>query len=315
VTHPVRRPRDRVGAQIDPEAAHGGGVYDGAISPRRAKMVAMSSRGRSRTRRALGWIFDEDAATYDAMRPTYPSALFDDLFRLASIRPESRVLEIGAGTGQATVDLARRGSHIVALEPGPLLARIAAEKLRPFPRARIEVSTFEAWRPPDAPFDAIVAATSFHWLDPASRLTKCAEILREGGVLAIISTHHVAGGTAEFFRDVQACYERHMPGTEPGLRLPSETAIPVEDEGLEHAPAFFGVRHLDHPREETYSSEAYRRLLMTYSGHRALDQEQRSGLLDCIGRLVDDRFGGRITKRYLFRLTIARRTERSAVDQ
>ena len=52
--------------------------------------------------------FNQAAERYDRARPTYPPALFDDLARLAGIGPGCRVLEIGCGTGQATVPLAER---------------------------------------------------------------------------------------------------------------------------------------------------------------------------------------------------------------
>jgi hypothetical protein len=38
------------------------------------------------------------------------------------------------------------------------------------------------------------------------RVAKAAQALRPGGALATIATHHVAGGTEEFFVGAQACY-------------------------------------------------------------------------------------------------------------
>lgn len=46
---------------------------------------------------------------------------------------------------------------------------------------------------------------------------------------------------------------------------------------------------------------------MTYSGHLALPESQRRGLLACISELADRKFGGQITKRYLTELRVARR--------
>jgi len=47
-------------------------------------------------------------------------------------------------------------------------------------------------------------------------------------------------------------------------------------------------------------------LLLTYSGHRALPAAQRDGLLNCIAGLIDQNHG-RVVKRYLTELRIARR--------
>ena len=53
--------------------------------------------------------FDDIAGLYDRHRPRYPERLFDDLLSLSGITPSERILEIGSGTGQATLPLARRG--------------------------------------------------------------------------------------------------------------------------------------------------------------------------------------------------------------
>ena len=68
--------------------------------------------------------FDQAAELYDRARPRYPAALFDDLAGLTGIGPGSRVLEIGPGTGQATVTLAERGCRVVAVELGADLAAV-----------------------------------------------------------------------------------------------------------------------------------------------------------------------------------------------
>ena len=49
----------------------------------------------------------------------------------------------------------------------------------------------------------------------------------------------------------------------------------------------------------------YVEVLLTYSGHRALDPAAQSGLLDCIAHLIDTGYGGRIAKRYLTELRVA----------
>jgi protein-L-isoaspartate O-methyltransferase len=150
----------------------------------------MSDADRHRLRAT----FAEDAELYERARPEYPAELFADLAALALLGPGSRVLEIGCGTGQATMALARLGCAVTAVELGGALAGIARRKLTGF-EARVVVTTFEDWQLPPEPFDLVVAATSFHWVDPAVRVRKSADALRPGGSLAVISTHHVAGGT------------------------------------------------------------------------------------------------------------------------
>ena len=252
-------------------------------------------------------VFDEDAELYDRARPGYPDALFDDLFELAGIGAGSRVLEIGCGTGQATIALAERGCAVVAVELGANLATVAARNLDAFPNAQVVVGAFEEWPLPEEPFDAVVAFTAFHWIEPTVGVDKVAEALRPNGSFATVTTDHAAGGTDPFFVDVQDCYERWDPTTPPGLRL-----VHADDIVPTAAPdpnGRFGAAQLR--RYETdiaYTTARYQDVIRTYSPTRALDDERRGGLLGCIGSLIDSRYGGLIVKRYLRVLRVARRT-------
>src|ERR687895_2408115 len=87
--------------------------------------------------------FDGAALLYDEVRPGYPEALFDDVEDLSGIPPGGSVLEVGCGTGQATVPLARRGYRILCVELGANLATIARGKLADHPDARVLSCSFE----------------------------------------------------------------------------------------------------------------------------------------------------------------------------
>ncbi len=175
--------------------------------------------GRARLRQT----FDAVAERYDGIRPDYPPELVAELIRLADLGRGDRVLEIGCGTGQLTVPLAAAGLRVTAVELGPALAAVAQRRLVPYPDARVTVGAFEDVPVAEAAFDLVVAATSFHWIDEAVRVEKSARALRPGGSLAVVDTHHVAGGSEEFFRDVQACYEAWDPSTPPGCGCPLRT--------------------------------------------------------------------------------------------
>ena len=177
-------------------------------------------------RKLLRSTFDEAAELYGRARPGYPAALFDDLAELISIGPGSRVLEVGPGTGQATLPLAERGCRVVAVELGADLAAVARRELAGFSNVEIVTAAFEDWPLPAEPFDLVLAATAFHWIDPAVRVDKVADALRPGGSLATITTHHVAGGDESFFAEAQTCYVRWDPNTPTALTLRSATDIP-----------------------------------------------------------------------------------------
>jgi SAM-dependent methyltransferase len=255
-------------------------------------------------RRLLRATFDGVAERYDAVRPRYPRALVDDLVALAGLTTGSRVLEVGCGTGQLTVDLAARGLDVTAVELGSNLAAVARRNLAPFPHARVVVAAFEEVPLLD-PVDAVVAATSFHWLPPDVRMARSVAALRPGGALAVVDVRKVVGGTEAFFIAMQDCYLRFFPGTEPGFRLPTADEVPPAHPELDASPSFGPVQRRRHTWEVTYTGDRFRALLSTYSNHLDLPADRLDGLLDCIGALIEGRFGGAVTKRYLAELVVA----------
>jgi SAM-dependent methyltransferase len=247
--------------------------------------------------------FDRVAPLYDRIRPAYPPELFDDLAELAGIGPGSRVLEIGCGTGQATAELARRGYDVLAVELGARLAAVAAARLAGT-SVRIEVADFDRWDTTERGFDVVFAATAFHWLDPATKFDRTAALLRPGGVLATVTTDHIAGGTEGFFRDAQVCYKRYDPNTPPHLTTQPAANIPFDRElGHRYGPPVFRR----HEWDVDYRTSEYLDLLRTFSGTLALPLLTRDGFLRDIGALIDGRYHGRITKRSMAELRVAHR--------
>jgi SAM-dependent methyltransferase len=141
--------------------------------------VAVVTKGR-------GVVFGAVAAEYDRTRPGYPSRLMDAVASRARLHPGSRVLEIGCGTGQLTRSLVRRGYHVYALEPDPLMAAYARRSLSATVSARapeievVELMIEEADLP-DSTYDAAFSASAFHWVDPDVGWMKVAHALRPGG--------------------------------------------------------------------------------------------------------------------------------------
>lgn len=269
----------------------------------------------ARDRERLGATFDRSAALYDEIRPEYPAALFDDLVRLSGIPEGGRTLEIGCGTGQATLPLARRGYRMLCLEPGANLAAVARRNTAAFPSVEVRVAGFEQWELEPAAFDLVFAATSFNWVDPAVRYRKTVEALRPGGCVAVFWLAHVNLPDDDgFFDAVQEVYRRHTPEMVGRPRAPGDLPTEVD-------PAFLAtglmeqvaVRH--YPWTETYDTERYLTLLRTYSGHIALPDLTRQALLADIAVLIDRGFGGRVVKHHVAVLQLARRRDVPDLDR
>lgn len=253
--------------------------------------------------------FDSAAERYDRARPPYPPQLFQDLAAMADLEVGSRVLEVGPGTGQATVPLAERGYWVTAVDLGAELAAIASRKVAAYPNVEVVVADFEAWPLPDEPFDAVVSATAFHWIDPEIRVAKAAQALRPGGSLAIIETRRVPVGDEQLFADLWRCSQRIDPTARPLRKMaddePPESRAEVDRSGLfDHAAA------RRYEWIQAYTTVGYLDLLLTFSNVLALEPRPQSELLRCMASVIDRRLGGRIGEHIVNHLLVARTTKR-----
>jgi SAM-dependent methyltransferase len=244
---------------------------------------------------------------YQRARPSYPVELFDDLEELAGLAEGARVLEVGCGTGQATVPLARRGYRILCVDLGEGLAAAARRNLAAFPTVEVVHANFETWEPERAEFDAIVAFTAFHWVDPELRYEKAARLLRDGGSLAVAGSLHVQRpGGDPFWAEVQEDYDAVAPS--PDNRPPP---FPDEIDSLqaeiEESGRFEYVAWHTYVWDQPYTADEYISLLNTYSGHRALEDERRAELYARIRRRIEARPDGRVVKTYITMLNVARK--------
>jgi len=262
-------------------------------------------------RNRLRTTFDGAALLYDEVRPGYPEALFDDVVSLSRIPSGGRILEIGCGTGQATVPFARRGYRILCVELGENLAAVARRNLTAYPRAEVLTADFERWPLPQEVFDLVVSATAFHWLDPSVAYPKVARSLKPGGSVALFWNEHVHSDASEgFFEAAQQIYEREAPEIvkpEDSRGLPHPDEVPDRTGEIEGTGLFGQVSRRSYRWDESYDAEGYLRVLNTYSGHRGLNQASRERLFRGISGLIENRFGGRIVKGYLTTLYVARR--------
>jgi trans-aconitate methyltransferase len=250
-----------------------------------------------RDREQLRQTFGSVAELYDRARPEYPTAVFDDLAALAQLESGSRVVEIGPGTGKATVELTRRGYAVTGVELSEDLAAVARRNV---PDAKVVVADFEQWEPAEADFDAVVAFTAFHWIAPELRFAKPARLLRPGGTLAVVATRHVRNDDP-FWLASQEDYDAVVPHPDNAPPpLPEEVPPAEVDEEL-----FPTVERRLHSVETVYSPDEYLALIGTYSDNIALPAAQREELFGRLHARIAAQ--GAVRKLLVFELTVAYR--------
>lgn len=108
--------------------------------------------------------FNEVTAEYDKWRPTYVPELYADIMAYSGIDQASRVLEIGIGTGQATLPILKTNCHLTAVEIGDELAAYTRTKFSRYKNLEIMNMAFENYECPDNSFDMVYSASAFHWI-------------------------------------------------------------------------------------------------------------------------------------------------------
>jgi SAM-dependent methyltransferase len=254
--------------------------------------------------------FGQIAAQYDRVRPGYPTELIDAVLAYARLDPQVPVLDVGAGTGQATVQFATRGLSVIALDPSAEMVQIANDK---FAGAGLDavavVGEFESAPLGEDRFGLIYAATSWHWLDPDICFQVAARSIAAGGTLAVLSTWPLWRRTA----------------LRPALdRVYARSGAPLPEMGpmclAEPDPGALSREWLRETRDcgafgdqqgklaawsVTYTAAQYVELLGTYGDHIGLEPEVRERLFEGVVDVIDAA-GGTIEVSYTTLLLLAR---------
>ena len=139
---------------------------------------------KANTNRRSRFAFGVNSRGYDRGRMPFSDGIVDWALAKTGFRSGDAVLEIGAGSGQLTEGLLRIGANVTALEPSVELANLLHERCTDTSCGSLNVShdTFECFEATST-FSLIVAANSFHWLDPRVSYRKASEIVDgQGGV-------------------------------------------------------------------------------------------------------------------------------------
>jgi SAM-dependent methyltransferase len=121
--------------------------------------------------------FGEVASEYERFRPGPPAGA------VTWVVPEhvARIVDLGAGTGALTRLLVGRADEVVAIEPDERMRSVLVASV---PGIRAVDGRGESIPLPDACADAVLASSSWHWMDPVPTLHEVGRVLVPGGTLA-----------------------------------------------------------------------------------------------------------------------------------
>lgn len=254
--------------------------------------------------------FGTDAQRYDRARPPYPDDLVARVLA-GSPAPDAPhpldVLDVGCGTGIAARRFQAAGCTVTGVEPDVRMADFARSR-----GLRVETATFETWQPAGRSFDAVIAAQSWHWVDPVAGAAKAAHVLRPQGRLAIFG--HVFEPPAEVAEPFAAALRRVAPDS-PFSGRPARRPLDVYQAGyariadtLRESGRFEEPEQWRFDWERSYTRDRWLDLLPTTGGLTRLRPDQLAEILGAVGQAIDA-LGGHFT---LCSTTLATTAVRSA---
>jgi SAM-dependent methyltransferase len=233
--------------------------------------------------------FGGAASHYERYRPGPPPQAVD--FVLPS--PVRRVVDLGAGTGALTRLLVGRADEVVAVEPDDRMRDVLGTAV---PGARAVAGRGESIPLPDASADAVLASSSWHWMDPVPTLLEVGRVLVPGGTLGAMwsgpdpDSGLIGQARALLGGDGEAAGIDEGSRTELSAALNDRVALA---QGLEIPP---GVP-FDQPEQTVITwdvalnAEDLVGLLGTFSWVILMEDEARARLFETTRRVLRDSFG------------------------
>jgi SAM-dependent methyltransferase len=238
----------------------------------------------SHQHREIAESFGVDAERYDRARPAYPDELVD---RIVAGSPGPDVLDVGTGTGIAARQFQAAGCTVLGVEPDARMAEFARRS-----GVEVEVATFEDWAPAGRSFDAVIAGTVWHWVDPVAGVAKAARVLRPGGRLALFGhAFQVPPAVAEALSTVDLPFK--VPATQNMLDGYQQMYATFADR-IRDADGFDEPEQWRFDWARSYTRDEWLDQMPTQGGLTRLAPEQLAEVLAATGAAIDA-MGGTFT--------------------
>lgn len=245
--------------------------------------------------------FGTDAERYDRARPSYPDPL---VRRIVAASPGPDVLDVGIGTGIAARQFRAAGCRVLGVDPDERMAAVARRS-----GLEAEVARFEAWDPAGRIFDAVIAAQTWHWVDPVAGAVKAAQVLRPGGRLAVFwNSFALPDDLASAFA---AVHRRVMPDSpvpyraSPGLDAYRALCAKAAD-GIRQAGAFGDPAEWHADWHRSYTRDEWLDQVPTSGLTTRLPGATLTQLLAGIGAAIDGAGGSFVAQYRTVAVTAAR---------
>jgi SAM-dependent methyltransferase len=251
--------------------------------------------------------YGEVADVYNRVRPRYPKQLVSRAIQLSQLPSEAAILEVGCGTGTATVEFAEFGFSMLCLEPNQEFCRIAKYNCSQYPDVEIRNTLFEEWKLEPEKFNAVLMANAIHWIPPETRYQKTANALRENGSLILLwnMTPQPQYEVYQLLEPIYRAQAPYIPGYEQ--KATQQEIVKRFAQNVIDSELFKDLVSEELACEVTYSVDDYLALLSTLSPYIKLEADTRNSLLEALREKLLGNWGTSIQISYLSAVQIAQK--------
>jgi len=259
--------------------------------------------------------FGSVAEQYDRHRPSYPAEMVDAVLGYAGAQPGDRILDVGAGTGRATLLFAARGMRVTAIEPDPGMAAVASKQAATAGLTLEILDTdFEHATLAEHHFQVLISGTAWHWVTPGLRNRLAARVLSPGGALAPFwnrpqwRENPIRPAIDAVYRELEEVFAARPSGPMNPCGEPPQIRNAREWFELEFRgdSNFADVDARAYRWSQRYTGAEYLALLGTHSDHILLPADAREQLFRGVSAAIDAA-GGSFELEYETLLCLARR--------
>lgn len=251
---------------------------------------------------SLRTTFGKVSSLYDKSRVTYPEELIEKIITYSKIKPNETILDVGCGSGQATLPFAQQSFQIIGLDISKDLLTIAKQKCSPFKKAKFKLSSFEAAKFNENSFNLIISGLAWHWVKPEQRYEKASRLLKDNGSLALFWSYQQKD-KSKIVTEVGKVLDLYI-GKKTGPQM-KDYANAVYNELQQH-PLFTNIEKRKYSIMMPFSKENYVNLVLTYSGVLKLPITEQTKLKNDLNRILK-KFREPLIIPYEYALILARK--------
>ena len=175
-----------------------------------------SSQDNAFQDRAEG-VFASTVDNYVRYRPDFPRAFYEAVATAFDLDGRERLLDLGTGTGHIALALSGQFESVLGVDPNPDMLEAARQQTSERGVANVE---WQLRRAEDVDLQAgsvrlVTVGNALHWMDRASVLARCHQLVRPGGGIAIVDmpgmwSPNMQLGTEPWLEALREVIERHL---------------------------------------------------------------------------------------------------------